>query len=930
MNSMKLDNLLESLVKLDEGASVNSELDTLLKQNGYGDTAEVDNKMLRQALIQAVNALPVVWQSPNGQNSRTGKDALAIMAWFLSQWDGNRSTIQHTFEEVADLVAIKNSLKTTKGKWLADVQNKYKTVPEFRSFIQREQRNKNNTVEDVNVEGYDYPNPFYSDKDVDVYKASTINDAIKYSKGYTFCIGRRDGSNLFYGYRIAANAPESTVYFCWFKDAEGNKTHDDMCVIHVANNGMYRMTDARNSNGSPVVDKDTVLREYPKLEKALQKMYSEPLDDEEKVVSKVKPFTVIELNDTTRAYTPKQIAMLIGNACRFGDDFFNYVYEEMDGKDLENGDSLIRKYLATGANRPTEEQEETLVQDGWGEYVDYNFKQYKKQIDEAQAHILAKLKEYNLYVDDGIEYYRSKDTITLYQPLDKPVFSGNEVRLSGDLWTEEQIQNIRVRTPFLVITDCNRIHDIGDITNIKGVVNGIMFARLPGLRDVHVKASHNSITLAENPNITSVTVEWEKGLDIGKEFEVADSPKMIHFKAQFTDDLIFDNVGITDLADVDVEADKLNIRNCDKLRSLGGIGDIFPAGKSSVHGRNIWLKNCPNLEDVSALGAINNGSPRNIQFIDLYVTECPKISEEDWKTYITGKTERYLLWSKETETADFCHLNHVDTDYFKDCLKTVSIGGKDVRICELNRSYAYSTYYRTSILYPLYIKGNVEVKEQGAWDFSGLKKVSSLFIRNNRVMYDLTPLKHTKIEDELKLKDCVGLLTTAGCPKVKNLEIQACLNLREVELPKTGILRFTFANMYMVPMRGGHVKELYLDFIQELDSSFLPSCDLLEIGYIQNKTPQPFANFPEGVKRVEFHGLYHIPTLEGIKADSIKIDSWNGFDIPVNDFIAQLEANNGYLIKRIRFDNLPYSRDNNDNGYAKLRDYLQTNVPWNR
>ena len=118
---------------LGEGQSVDSALDALLKHSGYGGD---DNASVRARLIDAVNGLPVVKQSPNGQNARTGKDALPILAWFLDIWDGTDSTIKHDLEQVSDLVVAKNGLKTTRGKWLDDLQRRYPTVDKFRAYIQ--------------------------------------------------------------------------------------------------------------------------------------------------------------------------------------------------------------------------------------------------------------------------------------------------------------------------------------------------------------------------------------------------------------------------------------------------------------------------------------------------------------------------------------------------------------------------------------------------------------------------------------------------------------------------------------------------------------------------------------------------------------------------------------------------------------------------
>lgn len=824
-------------IPVDEGQSVDSALDALLKHSGYGGD---DKAKVRERLIDAVNGLPVVKQSPNGQNARTGKDALPILAWFLGIWNGAVGTIEHDLEQVSDLVVAKNGMKSTRGKWLDDLQRRYPTVDKFRAYIQRERENPANKVEDETVEGYDYPNPFYSDAKVDVYKASTISDAIKYSKGYTFCIGRRDGSNLFYGYRIAADAPESTVYFCWFKGPHGEKTHDNMCVIHVSSNGKYRMTNAGNTNGSPVVDKETVLREYPALRGVLDKMYSEPLDDEERVVSSVRPFTVIELNDTTKGYTRKQIAMLIGNACRFGDDYFEWVYETLDGGELESGDSLIRKYLATGANRPTEEQEERLVRDGWGEYVDYNLKQYTKQVNEAQNHLLTELKNAGLITEvtrKGKVWYKAKNIeLKLYSPLDKPLLlDESSICFKGDLWNDDTLSKFEIdhtlgdRTPTFIFNSCNRLRVIDYSKSVLYV-------------NFRVYDCNNlkSVKAIEAPYV------WIVGCN--NVDEVA-----MHVTASCN---IVKNKAIRNFESFkNLIARTLYLHELNNLTSLKGIKRYL---SEEIGGTTtLEIKDCPSLSDVSELSEVTDK-----KYLRFEIKECRGISKEDFIKYIVPVQKNPNPSIKRTDK------------YLKN--EFISDNGQYPK--QLNREPENAVYTGYVINYVRPLDKPVKVSYCKLWqdeslnDLSGIASCDTLDIKDQYGLTDLRPIANIKGVKRIMLHNCPNLISLEGCPNgITRLDIYDCNNLHDFEYYPDFIEDFNYDGIRIPQLPTIETETINVGFRKfrdgDISGVYCKNLRLTSQNYIYS--PEPFKDFPIGVKRLELFNGIAFRSFKGFTPDNV-------------------------------------------------------------
>lgn len=897
---------------LREGRNVDDAMDALLKHSGYDGEG---NKALRERVIKAVNALPVVWASPNGQNARTGKDALPILTWFLGIWNGTAGTIQHDLEQVSDLVVSKNGMKSTRGKWLDELQRRYPTMDKFRAFIERERENPANKVEDETVEGYDYPNPFYSDSKVDVYKASTISDAIKYSKGYTFCIGRRDGSNLFYGYRIAADAPESTVYFCWFKGPHGEKTHDNMCVIHVSSNGKYRMTNAGNTNGSPVVDKETVLREYPALKGVLDKMYSEPLDDEEKVVSSVRPFTVIDLNDTTKGYTRKQIAMLIGNACRFGDDYFEWVYETLDGGDLESGDSLIRKYLATGANRPTEEQEERLVRDGWGEYVEYNLKQYTKQMREVQEHDNKYTLEPVIVSGKTIAYKVKTNNagysaVNLYAPLDVPLQiqnGGNTfIKLKGDLWNDDALSNLQleIKGPYLselYIIDNNRIKSIESLPHLPITHIGIENTNISGDVDVSNIYNLDYISIVKCNKVLGV--KGNPGI-LGRVLSISVKDcvnfERVEVKTNVYPKIDLYNVGIHDISYITTPFSKLFITECKKLKSVNGIYDKLGEVEE------LFIQSCPNLEDVSDFRQYRSTEPIK----QVVITNNPKIREEDYIKYILP-LYKPLPINRQKATNDFVSRSFPKgMRVFKDTLQVYGKTGKEAY--NMEKYYVHDFQYTSPYKHPLVVPladvnsyGNVK-------DYSGLLKVGSLTIANNYLMTDFEPISHIEIRTYLHISTCGSLFSTKDCPAVEGLSIDNCNNIQEVLIPnKNKKTLISTCSPSLIKGNGAVIPELQLHFIgynhadKKLDLAAIKSrvnkLELTTNSYVNESAP--FERLQVKVHNLVLSNLSNIKSLEGFNKDNIPdvidIISWYQMGMSPETFIKQVEANDYFILRHI-------------------------------
>ena len=433
---------------LGEGQSVRGMAMGLLNRAGF--TPDVAKRVFDELVDMPMGAnLPSIVSV-----SRNEKDLIPLVNWFLSGVGDGRTAdaqaVDDALERLGDLMRRKFDYETTMNVDLTEIQRKHPTLDKLAQWLDTESKDNRNIKLDKG--GYNFPDLLaYSDDKVDVYKASNPMEAIALSKGYTFCIGLAGGNNMFYSYR--ADPPDATAYFAWFKGPNGEKTHDNMCVVHVGSDGRYRLTDSGN-HGSPVVDKAGLLRKYPKLKNAIEsgKLTTDPYTDDEMAVRFINPMSTVELNNKTKALTPTSIAILIGKGCVFSDEFFDYVWEEVDkGRYKDAGyDSLIRKYVLAGFARLTPHQIQVLEGAGLGKEAQASVIRYKRHWVQEQKAFFNQLVERGIMrMEEKADGYhitsKSTQEITLHSPMDKNIIIDNvsNLTIAGNVWDEHNIKSIR-------------------------------------------------------------------------------------------------------------------------------------------------------------------------------------------------------------------------------------------------------------------------------------------------------------------------------------------------------------------------------------------------------------------------------------------------------------------------------------------------------
>lgn len=132
------------------------------------------------------------------------------------------------------------------------------------SFLPRVKVDKKINPEDILVDN----------EEIQILKAHNKNACIQYGAGYTFCISRPGGGNLYHGYRSNSH---STFYFIFFKKTPDDDPKHIMVLDHHQNGWMvtYADNDTKSAQWGDIIKEFPILKQYKKL------FINNPLTDEE-------------------------------------------------------------------------------------------------------------------------------------------------------------------------------------------------------------------------------------------------------------------------------------------------------------------------------------------------------------------------------------------------------------------------------------------------------------------------------------------------------------------------------------------------------------------------------------------------------------------------------------------------------------------------
>lgn len=227
------------------------------------------------------------------------------------------------------------------------------TFPELEKIVDANfSRKKTNIdVNDTNFEGSE--DVIYNKNKLLILLGNLKEKCIRYGQGKSWCISRRDSSNMFFSYRMRLEEP--VFYFVFDKEKPKTDKYHAM-VIYVDNKDKYKVSDADNK-GDKAMTWDEIEKIQPKLI-GLKNLFKHiPLTEEEK--EDYKKFKKPVSNETYENFNYDEREKYIG--------FLHDLTEEQIRMTwaIPNQKTLISKYVTTGlgANLPQDIQNKLPLSD---------------------------------------------------------------------------------------------------------------------------------------------------------------------------------------------------------------------------------------------------------------------------------------------------------------------------------------------------------------------------------------------------------------------------------------------------------------------------------------------------------------------------------------------------------------------------------------
>ena len=205
-----------------------------------------------------------------------------MLAFDTSKNNKNLPKLVDYYIEVKDLEIVKSYYKRFMSNTALNSRdiNTFKTFKDFEDIVDSTATRVNKALGEIETK------PIYEDDNIKVFHGDSKEQCIKLSDGYTFCIGRKDSSNLYGHYRYKS---ETTFYFIRFKGKNDNKNTegryiDDAhyIVVQALTDGKYFVTMSNNDVGDKPTTPNQLISDYPALKPLFDKGIIKPIAHTEK------------------------------------------------------------------------------------------------------------------------------------------------------------------------------------------------------------------------------------------------------------------------------------------------------------------------------------------------------------------------------------------------------------------------------------------------------------------------------------------------------------------------------------------------------------------------------------------------------------------------------------------------------------------------
>lgn len=137
-------------------------------------------------------------------------------------------------------------------------------------------QSRHKELKEIDISNEDKENVLADDADVLILKGDDEHKCVRYGKGYSFCISRPGGGNMYGAYRLTKS---STFYFIYFKKVP--KTDERHIMVLDRTEEGWEWTFGKNQTKAVKGGWDEIITQFPVLAKYKDKFINKPLTDEE-------------------------------------------------------------------------------------------------------------------------------------------------------------------------------------------------------------------------------------------------------------------------------------------------------------------------------------------------------------------------------------------------------------------------------------------------------------------------------------------------------------------------------------------------------------------------------------------------------------------------------------------------------------------------
>jgi hypothetical protein len=176
------------------------------------------------------------------------------------------------------------------------------------------------------------------DENVTIYRGDSQDKCVLYGKGYTFCISRQAGGNMFSNYRLGK---DSTFYFIYFKKKPKSAT-DHIMVLDHTNKG-YEWTFADNNTKEVKGGWSYIIKKYPELQKYKKILINKKLNNDERdIIDKLRIFSKNAKLSDFQNFSYKEKAQALKSVNNIPDEIWNILDPTLRNEFLSVGPNLTK------------------------------------------------------------------------------------------------------------------------------------------------------------------------------------------------------------------------------------------------------------------------------------------------------------------------------------------------------------------------------------------------------------------------------------------------------------------------------------------------------------------------------------------------------------------------------------------------------------